>query len=108
MPPKLIAEVVRKLISLVDARLRAVVSESQGEEPCNRDNRQSRSGRVLRVDVEADRRWENRIGRLDSNEVEPRVANAQLIQYVRIEDVVPRRGELFAVSLGELPEPRQS
>src|SRR2546422_9575382 len=97
--PVNLREVVGQLIGLVNAGLRTIVAEAQGEQTRYCDHRQTGFAWKLRNDPgEAGRGRKHGVDRLNGVEVEPRITRTELIQRRSAERVHPRR----RVLLGEI------
>src|SRR6266404_7089804 len=105
MPPKDVAEVVIKLINLVFARLGPVLAEAEREEARYHHYGKPCTGSILWGNRESSRRREDRSYWLDGHKIKSCITCAQLVEDVRIKNVVPRRRKLLGMPLRLFGEP---
>src|SRR5579871_5808570 len=108
MPPLRPAQVVRKLIRLVLARLGTVVCATQSEISRKCHLRIISTGGQLREDVrKSDSARQSYMLRLTRRKIQSRVSRPEFVQQGRAEGVSPRCRELLGVRNAGVPEAGQ-
>ena len=104
-----LGKVVGKLAGLVFAGLRTIGREAERKDIRTIDvhKRKALAGSNLGNDVETERRRSDHVLRLGSNEVEARIANAELIESGTVERVRPVSNKLLVMALRNIAESRK-